>query len=128
MAVAAPSAWASAVKSRPAARRVDGQPPGIQSAGEELVRHGQFAARGAGAVLPRTGISHSPVTQPRVAGTSTVRPAVRAAPISTSGFWPSESTRKNFRIAADSPSSTITELLDCSPERTFTTPVARGRT
>ena len=39
----------------PAARRVDGKPPGIQSAGKELVRHGQFAERGAGRRAPRTG-------------------------------------------------------------------------
>ena len=74
VAVAAPSACASAVKSWPRLRRVDGQPPGVQSAGEELVRHGQFAARGMAVGVPRLGASHSPVTQPRVAGTSNGAP------------------------------------------------------
>ncbi len=70
--------------------------------------------------------SHSPVTQPSVAGTSEVCAADRAAPTSTSGLRPAESTRKNFTMAAESPSSTITELLDCSPERTLTVPAALG--
>ena len=101
VAVAAPSAWASAANPFP------GWPRPRRAATRRARRRGIRAprrVRRAGRTRPASGVrlpaaSHSPATQPRVAGTSAVRPAVRAAPISTSGFCPSDSTRKNFTMA-----------------------------
>ena len=132
MAVAAPRACASAVKSAPVraastARRQASRPPARNSWATASSPWPDGACAGSSPARFGAGACHSPRTQPSVAGTSEVPSAVSAAPTSTSGLTPSERTRKNFTIAADSPSSTMTELLDCSPDRTLTMPWAVGR-
>ena len=129
VAVAAPSAWASAVKSDPPAGRVHGEPPRIAAAGEEFVRHSQLALRRDGQwrdvghrMAPPLLRPPAPPTRPSPSPglPGPPRCVPRSAPHRSRppGFCPSDSTRKNFTMATARrrSSSTITELLDCSPD------------
>ena len=123
----------------PPAGRVHGEPPGIESAGEEFVRHSEFAARRDGQwqdgrirrLRPGCGRRRLPLAGHPAKGCRDLRGAPgrqRRADfdLGVLAFGQHPEELHDGGCAAVS-SSTITELFDCSPESTLTLPVANGR-
>ena len=118
LAVAGAERGASAVKSVPSVPRPTASAPGILAAGEELVRPRQVAGAQAGRCRLRSGRAASPAAgdPAEVAGTSAAAGlGERPRPSPRPGWRRRRRTRKNLTISGRSPSSTTTEVLDCSP-------------